>query len=142
LLSLSVRDAGGAPLDQLASGAGTVVVGSISSRLDGPSQVSFTLNALRVRGGSPRGATVAVTHHWSGAVFKSNTTVAQRLTGLWFLTPSGTAGWDVLTANPDASGTIFSLFLLASRTSPAGAYAYTAGTALVDVLALEAAAGV
>lgn len=133
----------GAGLKYLASHANAIVMGSVDTRIEGPTQVSFTLNVDKIFSGSVTGSSLSVVHPWTGIVRK-NDQVQQTLYGIWFLTNSPSQGiWDVLTARPLAVHTVFGLFLPAPVSTPStGPYAYPQGTSLLDELAYQVAAGV
>jgi hypothetical protein len=142
LLVSSIYAAG---LDYLSANAAAVVVGSVNSRIEGPNQVSFALNIARVLVGTdPGSSTVQVSHEWAGTL-RASETVAQTLSGMWFLTKKDSGDWDVIVSRPSQGvRTVLSLFL-PSLLTPPGAnspFAYSAGTSPLDALVYEVAAGV
>ncbi len=132
----------GAGLEYLSTNANAVVVGSVTSRVEGLSQVSFTIEVARVLSGSVPGASVSVVHSWAGLLRGPARVLNQPLYGIWFLRSNAPGSWDVLTARPLGVRTILGLFLPASPTPPSGPYAYRPGTPVLDALVYEVAAGV
>ena len=132
----------GAGLDYLAAHANAVVVGGVTSRVEGPREISFTIDIERVLSGSVPAPTVSVVHSWVGLLRGQSRTIEQRLYGIWFLRRGPSEAWDVLTARPGAVRSVRGLFLPVSLAPLTGPYAYPAGTPLLDVLVYEVAAGV
>jgi len=122
----------GAGLEYLTAHADAVVVGSVTNRMEGPRQVSFTIDVERVLSGSVPGPVVTVIHPWAG-LLRRPSRVEQPLYGFWFLSRGPAGAWDVLVARPSLFRTALGLFLPASHGRPSGPYAYPAGTPLVDV---------
>jgi hypothetical protein len=132
-----------ASLEYLRANASAIVVGSVTSRVEDPNQVSFTIDVARVLQGNIPGSSVNVVHPWAGLLRRSGQIVNQSIFGIWFLTTNDASGnWDLLTARPTAVRTVLGLFLPASPTPPTGPYAYPPGTPLIDSLVYETAAGV
>src|ERR1700685_3344403 len=78
-----------AALDYLGTHASAVVVGSVTTRVEGPTQVSFTINIDCVLAGTIPGQTASVIHPWSrGAIRISppTQTINHTYYGMWFLT--------------------------------------------------------
>lgn len=132
----------GEGLDFLASHASAVVAGSVTSRVESVSQVSFTIRVTRVLSGSVPGPTVSVVHPWTGLLRGPARTIDQPLYGIWFLSKGASGNWDVLPARAAWSRSAIGLFLPASPTPPTGFYAYAAGTPLLPALVYETAAAV
>jgi hypothetical protein len=140
-LAVSVSWLPGAGVDYLSQQSGAVFVGSVSTRVETPTQVSFTVNVVRVLSGSVPSLAVNIVHQWAGSLrTASAVTIDQPLYGIWFLN-GGSLGhpWDVLTARPSMGvRIILGLFLPASTTPPMIA----AGTSSLDNILHEVAAGV
>lgn len=130
-----------AGLDYLTANADAVVVGSVTSRVEGPREVSFTINIERVLSGNVPGTAVSVAHSWAGLLRGPSRTIEQSIYGIWFLSGGPVEAWDVLTARPRGVRTVLGLFLPISRGPASGPYAYPAGTPLLDALVYEVAAG-
>jgi len=136
----------GAGLGYLAGSADAVVVGSVANRIEGATQVSFTIAVDRVLSGSLPSQTpnLAVVHAWAGALHGPGQTIVETLYGIWFVRQTAPGVWDVLTARPSVGvRTILGLFLPAATAVPSsGPYSYGPGTPALDALAYEVAAGI
>jgi hypothetical protein len=134
----------GAGLEQLNANTTAIIVGSVTSRIEGPEQVVFTIGVARVLKGNIASSSVSVVHPWAGLLRRAGQVVNQSLFGIWFLTANDASGnWGVRVARPSAGvRTMLGLYLPASPALPTGAYAYPPGTALIDALVYETAAGV
>jgi len=134
-----------AGLDYLAANARAVVVGSVETRTETPTEVSFDIHVARLFSGNLPNPVVSVIHPWSrGKVLifpQIAQSIKESLYGMWFLTQDASGRWDVLISRPGRDG-VFGLFLPASLAPPTGLYQYPAGTPLVDALTYELAAGV
>jgi hypothetical protein len=129
----------GADLGYLASHADAIVAGYVTSRVETSSEISFTLNVVRVLRGEA--TTIAIAQPWT-SLLRGQNTIGQYLSGMWFLTHSANGAWQVLTARPRLAHTALGLFLPAPPAQiTSGPYAYGPGTALIDALIYEAAAG-
>ena len=131
-----------ASLDYLATRASAIVVGTVTSRVESPTQVSFTINVARVLAGNIPGPTVDVVHPQTPRGIRSPSnytyTVNDSLTGMWFLIAGTSAGkWDVMVSRPPLK-----LVLPALPTAPTGKYSYPAATRVNEMLVYELAAGV
>jgi hypothetical protein len=132
----------GAGLEYLTSNATAIVVGSVDSRVESQTAVSFTINISRVLKGSVPGPTANVVHSWAGLLRGVPRAINQPLFGIWFLVkqPSGT--WDVLTARPAWVRTVLGLFLPGGAVVPGGQYAYGPGTSIADAVVHETASAI
>jgi hypothetical protein len=129
-------------IDELAKQSDAVVVGSVAERLETGDSVSFNMSLERVVQGQNVPAVVQVTHPWTikglhGA--GSSNHISAQVRGLWFLKRLGTYGWDVLVPNGQ-DGMFISLFWHAAQVLPKE-FQYLPGTATVDAVAFEVAAG-
>jgi len=135
-----------ANLEYIASRASAIVVGTITTRVETPTQVSFTINVNRVLAGTVPGQTVDVVHPRSMGkvlVSPSTYTLDQSISGMWFLTAGVEPGkWDVIGSRPGGGPFASALVLPALPTAPTGRYSYPATTPLLEILAYEIAAGV
>lgn len=138
LISGSLLNLQASMLSDLAAHADAVVVGTVNTRFEGRSSVTFNITVQRVLAGVGVPLTVQVSHAWNGGMLGPAQTIDFTITGIWFLSRSSSSNWDVI---PCRGSNLFgSLYFPALPTPPTGAYAYTAGATLQDVLALEAAA--
>jgi hypothetical protein len=134
-----------ANLGYLTANSDATVVGSITSRVEGPTQVSFTLVVGRVLIGSlSEGLSLSVVHPWAGSFRGADRTIPETLVGIWFVRRSSPGHWDVLPARPSAGVRVMTgLFLPATASLPSsGAYAYGPGTPPLDAVCYETASGV
>lgn len=132
----------GAGLDYLAQEASAVVVGSVANRMEGPREVSFTIDVERVLSGSVPGPALSVVHPWRG-LLRSPSRIDQPIRGMWFLKKEASGeSWNVLTASPLGVRTIRGLYLPALLTAPGDPYNYPADTPILDALVYEVTAGV
>lgn len=123
----------GAGLSQLLSMASAVVKGSVTSRIEGPRQVEFTINVEQVISGTVPGPTIHVHNNWASLLRFSGegsnvATLTDYYEGIWFLTGTPAGGWDVIVSRPSAARTMLSLFL------PSAGTAITGTTSLLDWL--------
>lgn len=121
----------------LASQADAIVVGSIDTRTESSSNVTFDIAVDRVVKGDRNLQIIHVSHDWQPAGFGSNPstqTISAKIYGIWFLTRTNAMDWDVLPVSRD--GFIFTLFLPAVQSLPA-LYQYSSGTSPGDALVYE-----
>lgn len=144
MVALAVPPLQAAGLDYYSSQASAIVIGTVNTRTESPTQVSFAINIARVLAGGVPGTTVAVNHNWTRTVIVSPPVITDNtpLVGLWFLVGSPATGWDILEPRQNMHGTAYALFLPASLIPPTGPFAYPAGTSLNDSLVFEVAAGI
>jgi hypothetical protein len=129
-------------ISDTATKAEAIVVGNLTTRLEGPESVSFDINVERVLKGDSSLRTIHVSHQWVGignAISSKQTKqIDAHIRGIWCLqrTPSG---WDVLStrSSPFAMG---ALLWPVADALPLD-YQYPSGTPLLDVLMFEIAAG-
>jgi hypothetical protein len=143
LFQLYTALAHGASVADLPASCPVIAVGTMTSRTESDSGVSFNLSIQRVLKGSATPGTVSVLHPWAGRKGITDTrviTVTYTMVGLWCLKPGASAsGWDVEPINgPD--GMFASMFWPAVATLPA-AY-QVPNVPLEDTLLFELAAGV
>jgi hypothetical protein len=135
----------GADVAYMATGCPVVAGGTLTSRNDSATNVSFNLSIQRVLKGSAPG-TVSVSHNWTRRVIVVTSTptitVTSTLVGIWCLQPSAaSADWDVQPINgPD--GIFMSVFWPAVATLPSAYQAQMQNAPLADTLLFELAAGV
>jgi hypothetical protein len=136
--AISLHAAG---LDYLAAKADAIVIGSISSRAESSTDVSFTINVSRILSGNVSGQTVSIIHPWVGLLRgTTSSTINQPLSGIWFLKMGSSGTWDVLTVRGTWARTVLGLFLPGLPTPPSPPYVYAADTPTVDALVYEVAA--
>ena len=135
-----------ADLAYLERATDTIIVGAVTSRLEGPDIVSFTISASRVLKGDQSIKTANVEHPWArkGIVLGGGKAdvIAARFFGIWFLVRAGIDSWDVLpAAGPD--GVMPLLALPAADRLPVS-YEALGGTStlLLDLVAVEFSAGI
>ncbi|HLH41901.1 MAG TPA: hypothetical protein VKV74_02855 [Bryobacteraceae bacterium] len=133
-----------AGVDYFSSLADAVVVGSVPVRVEGPTEVSFSIQIARVLKGNVSGTRASVTHPWVRHVILAppTVTVTTVLSGLWFLKASSSTAWDVLESRPSMRGSVYGLFLPAMQVAPSGPFAYPPATSMSDALVCEVAAGI
>ncbi|HEV8042831.1 MAG TPA: HEAT repeat domain-containing protein [Bryobacteraceae bacterium] len=135
----------GADVAYMAAGCPVVAVGTLTSRNETASSVSFDLSIQRVLKGSAPG-TVNVSHNWTrGGILigvPPTITVTATTVGIWCLQPpAASADWDVQPINgPD--GMFVSMFWPAVAALPAAYQAQAQNAPLADTLLFELAAGV
>jgi hypothetical protein len=139
LLAGSVLGLRASTLSDLATNADAVVVGTVTTRLEGRDAVTFDITVQRVLKGTGVPALVHVSHNGNG-VQGPTATLDATVTGIWLLTKSSSGNWDVIACR---GGPLFgSLFFPASGVPPGGLYAYSSSTSLQDSLTFEAASGI
>jgi hypothetical protein len=135
----------GADVAYIATGCPVVAVGTLTSRNETATNVSFNLSIQRVLKGSAPG-TVNVSHNWTrgGLLIGAppTITVTYVSVGIWCLQPPGaSADWGVQPINgPD--GLFVSMSWPAVATLPAAYQAQVQNAPLADTLLFELAAGV
>jgi len=122
-----------------ATNADAVVVGTITTRVEGRDAVTFDISVLRTLKGSGIPSVVHVSHKWNGGMMGPTATLATTITGIWLLAEIPSGGWDVIACRP--GNLIDSLFFPAAAAPPSGPFAYPSGASLQDSVTLEAAAG-
>jgi hypothetical protein len=119
------------------------VVGTVTTRFEGPNVVSFDLNVERVLEGNVAGQSVHVSHSWerTGGIIIGDVPrqIAGQFRGIWFLQRTASSDWDVLAVR-SLPGTIGSIYLPTAATLPME-YQYPANASLLDILTFELAAG-
>lgn len=134
-----------AGLQYLNAHSDAVVAGTVASRIEGPTQVSFTIAVNRLVAGNlpPGTSSLNVVHPWAGWV-RTNRTFTDPISGMWFVHQTSPGVWDVLPARPSAGiRAVASLFFPVAAARPAsGPYAYSPDAAPLDALAYEVAAGI
>ena len=137
---LCVSRAHGASVGYVASNCDNIVVGTVTSRNQTATAVSFDIAPSAILKGTAGPGSIHVSHLWSrgGIVIGDMPLITQTINGIWCLTASASAGFDVKAINgPD--GFFVSLFWPAAATMPA-AY-QVQNVALADTLLFELAAG-
>ena len=134
-----------ADVDYMATSCPVIAVGTMPSRTESATDVSFDLSIQRILKGPAVPGVINVSHNWARKnIVISDTptiTVVDTVVGIWCLTPAPSAGaWDVEPINgPD--GLFISMFLPAAAVLPA-VYAHQAQSVpLADTLFFELAAG-
>ena len=128
----------GASVEELATKADAIVLGTVTTRTEGQGIVSFDISPERIlKGTGPLNARVV--HQWSGKLAGPAQKIDVPLHGIWFLVRSSASEWDVLTVRPTWHGLISGLYFPVSALS--ADYQYQPGSPLLDVLTFEVAAG-
>lgn len=95
-------------LSDLAARVDAVVVGTVATRIEGTSNVTFDISVQRTLAGTAVPATVHISHSWSGGMAGPTATIDFALAGIWFLSEGPSGSWDVV---PCRGGNLFgSLF--------------------------------
>jgi hypothetical protein len=126
-----------------ASSADVIVVGTVLTRFEGPTGVSFDLNVEKVLKGNVAGQSVHVAHSWerTGIVIgDAPRQIAARIRGIWCLRHTASSDWDVLVVRSLPGGSMGSIYWPMAATLPME-YQYPAGAPLLDTLTFELAAG-
>jgi len=133
----------GASVADLPTICPVIAVGTMTSRDETATSVSFSLSVQRVLQGPATPGTVNVSHNWvrKGIVFPAAQTITGTIVGIWCLKPGPSVSWDVEAINgPD--GMFVSMFWPAAATLPAAYANQIPNVPLPDTLLFELAAGV
>ena len=144
LLPLYTAVGRGADVAYMVTSCPVIAVGTMTSRNETATNVSFNLSIQRALKGSAPG-TVNVSHKWKGRVggiqIGGPPTIAGMIVGIWCLQPGASADWDAQAINgPD--GIFVSMFWPAAAALPAAYQAQVQNAPLADILLIELAAGV
>jgi hypothetical protein len=130
-------------LSDMATTADAIVLGTVSTRTEGPSSVVFDINVEKVLKGDLTSRVVHVSHQWSrgGGIHIGHSPIIQaQLHGMWSLQRTNTTDWEVLgVKSPD--GTMAGLFWAAPAILPTF-YESLANSSVLDTLVFEVAAGI
>ncbi len=128
----------GSSVEELATKADAIIIGTVTTRTESQGSVSFDIVPERILKG-PAAFNGRVLHSWSGKLRGRAQTIDITLRGIWFLVRSSAPEWELLTARPQWHGMIPSLYFPVGILS--ADYRYQAGSPLLDVLTFEVAAG-
>ncbi len=148
LLPLYTAVGRGADVAYMVTSCPVIAVGTMTSRNESATNVSFNLSVQRVLKGSAPGTmpgTVNVSHNWARKILvftrTPTITVTSTIVGIWCLQPGASADWDAQPINgPD--GMFVSMFWPAAAALPAAYQAQVQNVPLADTLLFELAAGV
>ena len=142
--AISVTLVHGGRIDEFAARADVIIVGTVTTRIESPTNVSFDINVERVLKGDLAVQKVHVSHQWvraGGVIFDPTPTqVDQRIRAIWCLQRTGSSDWEVLPVGGGPKSFVGGLFWPVSATLGPD-YQYPTGTALYDTLTFEIAAG-
>jgi hypothetical protein len=99
-------------LSDLAAQADAVVVGTIATRIEGSSNVTFDISVQRALAGAAVPATVHISHNWNGGMAGPTATIDFALAGIWFLSNGPSGSWDVI---PCRGGNLFGSLVARTR---------------------------
>jgi hypothetical protein len=127
-------------VSHLAAKADAAVVGTVTTRFEAKTLVTFDIAVQRVIKGDGVPAVVHVSHHWNGGWIGPAATFEVTVTGIWMLTKTPSGNWDVMPCR-QPNNLFVNLSYPASPSVPSGPQAYSSGTPLADSLTFEVAAG-
>jgi hypothetical protein len=127
----------------LATSADAIVVGTATSFLETPTNISFDISVERILKGVLPLQTIHVSHEWvrSGGIFDNHAQqINRRVRGIWGLRSTASSDWEILPVAGGPRSFIAGLYRPVADTL-APEYRYPPGTSLLDTLIFEVAAG-
>lgn len=144
VILFTLGNVGAVDLNQVSKNADVIVVGSLTTRIESATSVSFELNIERVLKGNATLRTARVSHEWTrqGIVAgeaPGGSSVEALCRGIWFLLRRNSMEWDAVSVR-SPHGIFPSLYLPAVERLPSN-YELPSGASWLDTVVVEIAAG-